>query len=124
MASVVIVDPISTGADLALEFIKRGIVVIKLLSQPTPASLANIVNSSLKFAHEFCSDNLDFSDLVESLKRLNCVYCVPGCETGVVLADKISEALGIPTNGTQLSASRRDKFAMSQIDLLSLLASL
>src|SRR5690606_24294474 len=40
------------------------------------------------------------------------VAVVAGAESGVELADQLSEGLGLRTNGTQLSAARRDKFLM------------
>lgn len=39
---------------------------------------------------------------------------VAGVETGVALADMLSERLGLPTNGTALSLARRDKFRMME----------
>ncbi|MFG2695413.1 biotin carboxylase [Kitasatospora sp. NPDC048407] len=44
------------------------------------------------------------------------VAVLPGRETGVELADALSEKLGLPTNGTELSAARRDKYV--QIETL------
>ncbi|MFJ4622337.1 ATP-grasp domain-containing protein [Streptomyces sp. NPDC088812] len=35
---------------------------------------------------------------------------LPGRESGVELADALSERLGLPSNGTELSAARRDKY--------------
>ncbi|UFX44293.1 MULTISPECIES: hypothetical protein [Bradyrhizobium] len=36
-------------------------------------------------------------------------FVIAGCETGVELANLLSERLGLPSNGTALSAARRDK---------------
>ncbi|MFJ5921162.1 ATP-grasp domain-containing protein [Kitasatospora sp. NPDC092948] len=44
------------------------------------------------------------------LAALRPVAVLPGRETGVELADALSERLGLPTNGTALSAARRDKY--------------
>ncbi|MFE7272062.1 hypothetical protein [Streptomyces sp. NPDC057623] len=40
------------------------------------------------------------------------VAVVAGSEFGVEFADRLSEALDLPTNGTALSPARRDKFRM------------
>jgi biotin carboxylase len=45
---------------------------------------------------------------------LTLLGCTPGCETGVELGDAISEALGLPGNGTKLSDMRRNKFLMQE----------
>src|SRR5262249_53292507 len=47
---------------------------------------------------------------VNDLRGVSAV--VAGSERGVSLADALSEALGVATNGTALSAARRDKFVM------------
>jgi biotin carboxylase len=40
------------------------------------------------------------------------VAVVPGGEIGVEVADALGESLALPTNGTALSAARRDKYVM------------
>ena len=37
-----------------------------------------------------------------------------GTETGVELADQLSETLGLRSNGTKLSEERRNKYAMGE----------
>lgn len=55
----------------------------------------------------------DYAKLLYELKSIdNLSFVVPGCETGVALADQLSEDLGTPTNGRSKSSSRRDKFDM------------
>src|SRR5256885_11177412 len=53
--------------------------------------------------------------LSEIARRLSStIACViPGIETGVDLADRLSEAMGLPTNGTALGRVRRDKYLMT-----------
>ncbi|GAC67433.1 ATP-grasp domain-containing protein [Gordonia soli] len=46
------------------------------------------------------------------LAEIGVSFVVPGQEPGVNLADQLSEALGVRTNGTELSAARRNKFEM------------
>ncbi len=46
--------------------------------------------------------------------KYNIIAAIPGAETGVALADALSEALGVVTNGTELSAARRNKYLMGE----------
>ena len=39
---------------------------------------------------------------------------IVGCETGVLVGDELSEALGLRTNGTLHSAVRRNKFQQAE----------
>ncbi|MFD8594425.1 ATP-grasp domain-containing protein [Kitasatospora sp. NPDC059646] len=48
--------------------------------------------------------------LAARLAELRPVAVLAGRETGVELADTLSEKLGLPTNGTALSEARRDKY--------------
>lgn len=61
-------------------------------------------------------DNLIYknnpNELVKILKRHNVACVIPGFETGVMTADVLSELLQTKTNGTKLSAARRDKSLM------------
>jgi biotin carboxylase len=109
-AAVGIVDGISSGVLLAPEFKRRGHPCVHIQSQPVlPALLA-------PFDRDAYVDNVVHrGNLDETLLRLRqfepaCV--IPGAEHGVQLADALSEALGLRTNGTGLSAARRDKFEM------------
>ena len=54
--------------------------------------------------------NLD--ETLAALKLYSPVAVVSGSEVGVEFADTLSECLNLPTNGTDKSAARRDKFRM------------
>jgi hypothetical protein len=60
--------------------------------------------------------NAPLDTIVGTLTALkyNIVAAMPGAETGVALADALSEALGVVTNGTELSAARRNKYLMGE----------
>ena len=53
-------------------------------------------------------------EIVKSLDKYKIEFVLPGFESGVELADIISEKMGLPTNGTRLSCARRDKFHMKE----------
>merc|ERR1711988_1121426 len=63
-------------------------------------------------------EKADLEGTVASLRGVAASHeifaCVVGAETGVGLADALSEALGVRTNGTQL-ASRRDKAVQQRL---------
>ncbi|MFI5998732.1 biotin carboxylase [Streptomyces sp. NPDC051362] len=64
---------------------------------------------STKFSHTLIYDG-DLDDLTERLRTLQPRAVLPGRESGVELADALSERLGLPSNGTELSTARRDKY--------------
>ncbi|WP_329042222.1 ATP-grasp domain-containing protein [Streptomyces sp. NBC_00178] len=68
-----------------------------------------------RFSHILVNEG-EFEDLAERLAILQPRAVLPGRESGVELADALSERLGLPTNGTALSAARRDKY--TQIERL------
>jgi carbamoylphosphate synthase large subunit len=61
------------------------------------------------------AENIVYTDeatVVERLRRYAPVCVLPGQEAAVSMADRLSQLLGLPGNGTSLSAARRDKFEM------------
>lgn len=56
----------------------------------------------------------DVEDLKRRLAALQPAFVLAGCEIGVEMADILAEGLGLPGNGTALSAARRDKLVMHQ----------
>ncbi|CAJ1933147.1 unnamed protein product [Cylindrotheca closterium] len=115
--AVIMVDPYSTGAIVALEFMNRGYHVIALwnkgltpvMKTHVPIMAAN--DSGFKYFKE-----LDEGDTLEDTVRMvteaaspyRLVACMAGGESGVDLGDVLSEALKLRTNGTDIP-NRRDK---------------
>lgn len=56
----------------------------------------------------------DLNDCARRVAEHRPVCVIPGCELGVVLADALSELLGLPTNGSALTTARRDKLVMQR----------
>ncbi|KAG8465979.1 hypothetical protein KFE25_005549 [Diacronema lutheri] len=114
--SIVVVDPVSTGANVALEALLRGYAVIALWTLDLPPSFRShvpiCVASHLRFAAEV-EERPTLEDTVAALRgalgetELMAVVC--GCESGVKVADRVSEAVGLRTNGSAKSDSRRNK---------------
>jgi biotin carboxylase len=111
---VVVVDPISTGGTLAAELAQRGYVVIAAWSREVSEEMRTHVPElarNLKYHAEI----EEFPTVAETAKAVTTAVgcnhellaCIVGCETGVKLADALSEKLGLRTNGTEIN--RRDK---------------
>ncbi|MFG2605980.1 ATP-grasp domain-containing protein [Streptomyces sp. NPDC048514] len=56
----------------------------------------------------------DVTATAEALREHGVDFVVAGTESGVLLADALSAALGTPGNGMARPAARRDKYAMAQ----------
>ena len=117
-----VVDPFSTGAVLASVICKAGFKVIAIYSANLEqlAALAGLVPEglSLTFSSVLGFDE-DISVMATNLladcgRREQLVAVLAGTETGVELADKLSEYLGLRTNGTALSEARRNKYVMGE----------
>lgn len=119
----IIVDAYSTGKDLAPEFKKHGLECIHIRSSSNlPSKYAHKKEhfvESLSYEGNFQDPN-KLTVLIEELKNLEAknhyqfILCVPGSESGVELADSLSEKLNLTTNGTSLSRARRDKYEMTE----------
>mmetsp|Transcript_19370 Transcript_19370/g.42811 ORF Transcript_19370/g.42811 Transcript_19370/m.42811 type:complete len:462 (-) Transcript_19370:303-1688(-) len=111
---IAIVDPYSTGACVALECFERGYAVIALwskyasdeLKKHKPSSCGELVY--LAEVTERATLEGTAAALKDAAGEAELIGCSVGGETGVPLADALSELLGLRTNGTQIAA-RRDK---------------
>lgn len=110
----VVVDGYTTGAQLAPAFAAYGLDVLHVRSGP---GIPDVLLRS--FRSQDYLERYDFDGDVAALctrltgagRSVRCV--VAGAESGVLLADLLSERLGCPSNGTLLSHARRDKWLMS-----------
>ncbi|MEU7280356.1 ATP-grasp domain-containing protein [Streptomyces sp. NPDC045431] len=107
--TAVVVDGYSAGNFYPAAFTAAGARVIHV--QSTPELIPTMLAPDLTAYAEniVCSDE---DRLVELLRPYAPVAVVPGQESAVQLADRLSEALGVKSNGTALSAARRDKYEM------------
>lgn len=109
----VIVDAYSTAKDYPLLFAQRGWQCVHV--QGTPDLLP-------VFAPSFCPERYlvnivhqgDVEQTLAAVRSYQPTLVIAGIEPGVLLADVLSERLGLLTNGTGHSLARRDKFAMAQ----------
>jgi biotin carboxylase len=108
---VVLVDAFGTARFYPPEFREAGYACVRVQSSPDqPEVLVSGLDMSLY------EDNIlhtgDFEETLRAVSAYEPVAVMAGHEFGVPFADRLSEALGLPTNGTALSKARRDKFTM------------
>ncbi|MDH6575989.1 ATP-grasp domain-containing protein [Kitasatospora sp. MAP5-34] len=107
---VVLVDPYIPAVQLAEHFRQAGATLIRVQSTK---EVPQVYQAS--YALEGYADTVVHEDLATTVARL-AVYApvavVAGCELGVPLADALSSALGLASNGVELSEARRDKYVM------------
>lgn len=108
---IVIVDAYASSRCLAPLFRERGYDCVHVQSTPDiPPNYARGYRPE-----DFGAHLVHHGDLSETLRALGAyrpLALVPGVERAVLLADALSERLGLPSNGTALSAARRDKYRM------------
>lgn len=106
---VVIVDAYAPTRRLAPEFVKAGFEVVRVQSTPEPP----VVYRAPFDLSPYIANVVHLGDLDATARALSAyapVAVLPGGEMGVELADRLSEAMGLATNGTALSPARRDKY--------------
>jgi biotin carboxylase len=109
----VIVDPYSEGAMLAEALRARGVKCVAIESSlEIPKSMRSRFNSGVFW--DIVQHDADFEQTLYAVKRYQPTYVVAGCESGVELAEKLGNKLGLPTNGATLREARRDKYLMTE----------
>lgn len=106
--TVALVDVYPMSFSIAEAFAATGATLVRVQSTPEVPTVYRRLPALELFADNIVHDD----DLARSSARLAALgvdYVLPGGETGVELADALAEALGLPGNGTALSAARRDK---------------
>ena len=116
--SVGVVDPFSTGAIIASLLYEQGYKVVAIYSANLEqlGNLQNLVPLGLKLTFDAVLGFSNVEDMLNTLSALpdKMVAVLAGAETGVELADQLSERMGLMTNGTALSEARRNKFVMGE----------
>ena len=108
----VIVDAFSTGKYLAPAFIDYNCIHVQS-SENIPAKLANTLRKT-----DFIKNIIFTGDIHAVLKQLadyQVKLCIPGSESGVMLADTLSDAFKLPSNGIDYSQARRNKYLMTNV---------
>jgi predicted ATP-grasp superfamily ATP-dependent carboligase len=110
---IAIVDPLSTGATLAAEVFSSGYQVIAVWDKDLPVSYRSNVPKcarGLKY-HAQVDEQPSIEETAGAVRaaagELELIACIVGMESGVVLADALSQELGLRSNG--ICDGRRDK---------------
>ncbi|MET7679220.1 ATP-grasp domain-containing protein [Streptomyces sp. NPDC005423] len=109
--TVALVDAFASARCLAPLFRARGVDCVHVRSTP---EIPDVYAAGFR-PDDFTADIVHDGDVeatAAALARYAPVGLLPGIERAVELADGLSEHLRLPTNGTALSAARRDKFRM------------
>ncbi|GLW73265.1 hypothetical protein Kpho02_55640 [Kitasatospora phosalacinea] len=109
--TVVLVDAFASARCLAPLFKARGYDCVHLRSTPEIPEAYAASFRPADFTADLAHDG-DLARTAEAVAAHGPVALIPGVERAVLLADALTERLGLPTNGTALSAARRDKYRM------------
>jgi biotin carboxylase len=110
---IVIVDPYSAGAMLAEALRARGVKCIAVESSPSiPKAMRSRFNPAVFWAITRHED--DYMRTLDSVRRHRPAFVLPGCESGVELAERLAGDLYLPGNGATLREARRDKYLMAE----------
>lgn len=104
-----IVDAYTAGQYLVPAFRALGASVVHV--QSTPKLIASMPAPDFSVYDELIVND-DPERTAARLAQLPVVCVVAGMEPGVLLADRLSDTLGLPTNGALSAPLRRDKHAM------------
>lgn len=111
--TVAVTDAYDAGFLLAEEIQRRGFRCINIDSSETVHAEIRAKCDIEKF-DAVVEHKGNIQDTLEALKQHKIHYLLPGNETGVLLADALSEKLLFRGNGSQLSEYRRNKYLMAQ----------
>lgn len=111
---VAIIDAFSSGALLAPSITRLGIGVLHV--QTSRAIDESLLRSFVSTDFEQCIDyqELGLSRTIDVLSRFPLRAVLPGCDSGVILADELSECLGVGRNAAADVRCRRSKFLMHE----------
>lgn len=112
--AVVMVDVYAPTLRLARAFAGAGRPVVRVQSTPKAPPVYAAGFDRRLFADEIVHLG-DFDATLAAVAGHNPQVVITGGELGVELADRLSEALGVATNGTRLSAVRRHKFLQVEV---------
>ncbi|QMU71697.1 ATP-grasp domain-containing protein [Streptacidiphilus sp. P02-A3a] len=109
--TAVIVDGYYNASSLPPVFARRGVRVVHVQSTPEP------IQDWLPPDLDAYAEHIVHTDDESTVRRLavhDPVCVIAGAEPGVPLADRLSELMGLPGNGSRLSEARRNKFTMME----------
>lgn len=108
----IVVDGFSTGKHIASALKSRGYDCIHVLSDTNHPKRGQVHTDH--YVETIIYTNMD--EILFKLKIRQVLFCVPGDESGVILADQLNDALALPTsNGTEYTLAKRNKYLMNEV---------
>lgn len=109
---VLIVDAYHSSVQLVEELNRRNAACVHVRTGEAPATtmFAPLPDDAFRAVIDLEDD---FELALQRLRRLSPVSVLPGSERGVEASDRLSGQLGLPGNGLEKSAARRDKHLMA-----------
>lgn len=124
IGAVVVVDPFSSGANLAAMILLWGYKLILVFSEKDSpvqklVSKGSKVEPTLLIQHDDTNPNQVAAEL-QTLKAIEeqgspILAIIPGAETGVELADSLANRYGTRVNSAEFSEARRNKYLMQEV---------
>lgn len=108
---LVLVDGYSSGSQLPLIMREHGWRCVHVRGLPNPPTYYLNTFRAEDYIDQFTFEG-DVDGLVRALDRYRPSAVLPGTESGVVVADLLAAALGLPGNDPSTSNARRDKYEM------------
>lgn len=105
-----IVDGYAGGSFFPPAFARHGHDVVHV--QSTPELMPKLVAPHLDAYRDNIAHTGDYTRTLELARRCEPRFAIAGQEPGVPFADRLSEDLGLRTNGSAGSAARRNKYEM------------
>ncbi len=109
---LVIVDGYSSGSQLPAILNENGWKCIHVSSLENPPEYYLTTFCSDDYVSQFVYEG-DIQELSKAISELAPAAVVPGTESGVIVADHLAEALGLPGNDPSTSLARRNKYEMT-----------
>ena len=121
--AIAVVDPFTTGAHVARYVNQAGYKCVRMLSILN-SPVAHLVQEGIEVTYDATIQHNDqmedqdasYHSTIESLRKLpwEVVAVIPGAETGVELADILSDRMALTSNGEALTLARRNKYIMGE----------
>ncbi|MBA8827776.1 biotin carboxylase [Saccharopolyspora lacisalsi] len=111
---IAVVDGFSMSPVLVQELAQRGAECVHVCTRPNFSEFHTRSFDPTVYAADLGYAG-DAPAAAEAVRALGVDAVIPGAESGVILADKIAEALGLVGNGITRSHARRDKVAMAKV---------
>ena len=111
-----------SGANVAVKFLEHGYQVFALWSNTCTAQMRALTSVQVNYLYKIDQSqshdevkHLSYK-LLEKSKQLNLIIvgCIAGSESGVVLAETLSNDLQLPSNNIDTVILRRDKYLMHE----------